>query len=184
VPGIGLRARDQTVGRRAADWAMAACMMAAGMIAAAAGEMQTPRLSYINPDWTAVAAGLDSIGSLTAPPSPADEPGADTPPLDAQSIAHLNRATAELFPHIAASSVPVLLPFDTTAFLNDRAAGMTNKRADDYLSGFHLSPFFLPGPSGYDAMFTAQASEMPELGISFSGRIDVFNLRLCAALRA
>src|SRR6202030_3976907 len=53
-------------------------------------------------------------------------------------------------------------------------AGITNRHADDYLSGFHLSPFFLPGPSGYDAMFTAQASEMPELGISLSGQIDVF----------
>ena len=56
----------------------------------------------------------------------------------------------------------------------DRAAGVTGKRADDYLSGFHLSPFFLPGPAGYDAMFTAKASEMPELGISFSGPINVF----------
>jgi hypothetical protein len=159
---------------------MAAAMIAGGTLAAAAGEMQTPRLSHINPDWTAVAADLNSIGTLTTPPLPlqtqSGEPATAeaAQPIGAQSIANLNRATAELFPNIAASSVPVLLPFDTAAFLKDRAAGITDKPMDDYLSGFHLSPFFLPGPSGYDAMFTAQASEMPELGISFSGRIDVF----------
>jgi hypothetical protein len=157
-------------------WAMAVCMMAAGIVAATAEEMQAPRLSHINPDWNAVAADLNSIDALTASPSQAQsvEPVPDASTHSTPSIANLNRATAELFPNIATSSVPVLLPFDTTAFFDDRAAGITNKHADDYLSGFHLSPFFLAGPSGYDAMFTAWASGMPELGISFSGRIDVF----------
>lgn len=128
---------------------------------ACAQDMQAPRLTHINPDWDAVAADINA--AAPAPSAPSTE-----------SIADLNRATADLFPNIAASPVPVLLPFDTTAFLNDRAAGSTDKRVDDYLSGFHLSPFFLPGPAGYDAMFTAKASEMPELGIGFSGRIEVF----------
>ena len=131
--------------------------------------MKPPRLTHINPDWQAVASDLASIGPRTAA-----SPPPDTPADAAQAIADLNRATADLIPNIAASPVPVLLPFDTTAFLNDRAAGITNRRVDDYLSGFHLSPFFLPGPAGYDALFTAQASEMPELGINFSGRIEVF----------
>jgi hypothetical protein len=155
---------------------MAIGLIAAGMVAATAEEMKAPRLSHIDPDWNAVATDLGAIGPLTTPPSQtrpdASAPG--TKSAGAQSITELNRATADLFPNIATSPVPVLLPFDTTAFLNDRSAGITGKRADDYLSGFHLSPFFLPGPSGYDAMFTAQASEMPELGINFSGRIDVF----------
>jgi hypothetical protein len=172
-------------------WATAACMMAAGMIAAAAEEMKAPRLLHINPDWNAVAADLNPVVPLTALPSqeltgwPVPDASAHDAhpigahpigagPVGAPSIADLNRATVDLFPNIATSSVPVLLPFDTTAFLDDRAAGITNKPVDDYLSGFHLSPFFLPGPSGYDAMFTARAEEMPELGISFSGRIDIF----------
>ena len=148
---------------------LAAGLLTAAMVAASAQEMKPPRLTHINPDWNAVAADLGTIGSQAAAPTqtPSSAPG---PP----SIADLNHATADLFPAIAASPVPVLLPFDTAAFLADRAAGITNKRADDYLSGFHLSPFFLPGPAGYDAMFTAQASEMPELGISFSGRIEIF----------
>jgi murein DD-endopeptidase MepM/ murein hydrolase activator NlpD len=127
--------------------------------------MKPPRLTHIDPDWKAVATDLASVSVRPLPDASAD---------GAQAIADLNRATAELFPNIVASPVPVLLPFDTAAFLNDRAAGIANKRVDDYLSGFHLSPFFLPGPAGYDALFTAQASDMPELGISFSGRIEVF----------
>ena len=160
---------------------IAAVLMAAGMAGASAEEMKAPRLSHVNPDWNAVAAELDASGLLTAPPAqaqsgePLPEASAhDAPSIGTRSIVNLNRATAALFPNIAASSVPVLLPFDTAAFLNDRAAGVADKPVDNYLSGFHLSPFFLPGPSGYDAMFTARASEMPELGINFSGRIDVF----------
>jgi hypothetical protein len=129
--------------------------------------MQPPRLTHIQPDWDAVATDLGAMVSPTGV-SPTG-----VSPTGAPSIADLNGATAALFPHIAASPVPVLLPFDTAAFLADRAAGMTGKRADDYLSDFHLSPFFLPGPAGYDAMFTAKASGMPELGISFSGPINV-----------
>src|SRR5215471_7317532 len=149
-------------GRAAAAAALIAIAALAGAMAgapraASAQDMQAPRLSHIDPDWAAVAADLEAA----APPS-------------GVTVADLNRAAAELFPNIAASAVPVLLPFDTNAFLKDRAAGVTDKRADDYLSGFHLSPFFLPGPAGYDAMFTTKASEMPELGIGFSGQIEVF----------
>jgi hypothetical protein len=157
-------------------WVMAVGMTAAGMLASAAEEMQPPRLSHINPDWNAVAAELNAMAAPTAAPSQAQPvtPAPGPSPEGGQSIADLNRATQELFPGIAASPVPVLLPFDRSAFFNDRAAGITDKHADDYLSGFHVSPFFLPGPSGYDAMFTTEAREMPELGINFSGRIDVF----------
>ncbi|HEY2231746.1 MAG TPA: hypothetical protein VGI22_29200, partial [Xanthobacteraceae bacterium] len=120
---------------------MAVGILAAGMLAATAQEMQAPRLSHINPDWNAVAADIEAIGVLTAAPSSdapvpdpdarsaptVDAPRLDAPRLDAArlgapSIGDLNRATGELSPHIAASSVPVLLPFDTTAFLSDRAA--------------------------------------------------------------
>src|ERR1700739_2376707 len=84
----------------------------AGSMARAA-EMQPPRVSYINPDWEAVAADLTS-----------------TAPAQGPTLADLNRATAQLFPNIAASPVPVLLPFDTAAFLSDRDAGVTDKPVD------------------------------------------------------
>jgi hypothetical protein len=137
-----------------------------------AGEMKPPRLSHIKADWTAVATDLAAIEPQGAAPALAAKPAA-APTGIAAPIAELNRMTADLFPAIATSAVPVLLPFDTAAYLKDRAAGAAKPR-DAYTSGFHLSPFFLPGPAGYDAMFTARASEMPELGINFSGEIDVF----------
>jgi hypothetical protein len=150
-------ARGRTTPAAAVLLAIAALAGTGAPRAASAQDLQVPRLSHINPDWAAVAADLEAAA-----------------PASGMSIADLNRATAGLFPNIAASAVPVLLPFDANAFLKDRAAGLTDKRADDYQSGFHLSPFFLPGPAGYDAMFTTRASEMPELGIGFSGQIEVF----------
>jgi murein DD-endopeptidase MepM/ murein hydrolase activator NlpD len=41
------------------------------------------------------------------------------------------------------------------------------------MSGFNLSPFFFPGPSGYDAAFSLRASDMPELGLRFGPPITV-----------
>ena len=88
------------------------------------------------------------------------------------AMADLNRATGERFANIAASPVPVLLPFDTAAFLRDRAdaanaadatAGPA-RAAADYLSGFSAVPFFYPGPAGYDAVVMARAQDMRELG--------------------
>ena len=175
----------------AATWrivAITALLMAAATLIAAAEEMQLPRLSHSNPDWNAVAADIAALSPV--PPntlsdgsaSDASAAATSAPPADSrQAIAALNRATAELFPGIAASTVPVLLPFDTAAFLNDRAAGIVNKHADDYLAGFHPSPFFLPGPAGYDAA-TAQASEMPELH-QFAGR-TMFSFPALNCLRA
>src|SRR5262249_58934415 len=94
-------------------------------------------------------------------------------------MARLNRATGERFANIAASPVPVLLPFDTAAFLRDRAAASdpstasANAPADNYLFRFNAVPFFYPGPAGYDAVVLARAQEMPELGIGFSDPISV-----------
>src|SRR5262249_25904065 len=94
-------------------------------------------------------------------------------------VAKLNRATGERFTNIAASPVPVLLPFDTAAFLRDRAAASdtvnasANAPADNYLFGFDSVPFFYPGPAGYDAVVVARAQDMRELGIGFSDAIYI-----------
>src|SRR5450432_3514657 len=71
--------------------AMVVCMLAAAMTAAAAQEMQAPRLSHIHPDWSAVAADL---GSIVPPPASPSQPDASAPA--APSISDLNRATADL----------------------------------------------------------------------------------------
>src|SRR5262245_66416302 len=78
--------------------------------------MKSPRISPAHVEWDAVAAELratDAVEPTTAP----------------DLMAHLNRATGERFANIAASPVPVLLPFDTAAFLRDRAAAAAKSAA-------------------------------------------------------
>src|SRR5262245_47776019 len=119
-------------------------------------------------DWDAAAAALGTVDALGA--TTADRP-AVTPDL----FARLNRATGERFAGIGSSPVPVLLPFDTAAFLRDRAAAQAAAAdaapplpaTSNYLSGFNAVPFFYPGPAGYDAVVVARAQDMRELGIGY-----------------
>src|SRR5215831_15630723 len=88
---------------------IAGLALAAGVVTAAAQVMKSPRIAPTHVDWDAVAIELRAI-----------EP--QEPFVLPELMAKLNRATSERFPNIAASPVPVLLPFDTAAFLRDRAA--------------------------------------------------------------
>jgi hypothetical protein len=136
---------------------------------AAAQDMKSPRISPALVDWEAAGAGLGAIEA----PKPTDTP--------AEQLASLNRATGERFAGIAASPVPVLLPFDTAAYLRDRAAAgraadagdPTGAPAANYLAGFQGVPFFYTGPAGYDAVILALAAEMRDLGIGHSHPIYV-----------
>src|SRR5438067_2535071 len=126
--------------------------------------MKSPRITATLVDWDAIAV---EFGAL-------DPQG----PMAPNRMAELSRATGERFANIAASPVPVLLPFDTAAFLHDRAIGsdgiaVTSPPADNYLFGFNAVPFFYPGPAGYDAVVIARAQDMPELQISFSDPIYI-----------
>ena len=141
---------------------IAGLALAASIIAAAAQEMKSPRISSTQVDWDAAALELAPMASLKQADAPA-------------AMAALNSATGERFADIATSPVPVLLPFDTAAFLRDRAApaGATDPATgipnapEGYLSGFSAVPFFYPGPAGYDAVVMARAQAMPELAISY-----------------
>ncbi len=137
---------------------LAGLFLALGIAASSAQEMQSPRISRADVNWDAVAADLKDIEALKAGPD---------------ALQRLNQATTELFSNIAVSPVPVLLPFDTASYLRDRADKVAGKSPEDYLDGFQASPFFFPGPSGYDAAFTLGPREKSELGIRFSERIDV-----------
>jgi hypothetical protein len=147
-------------------YGIAGLALAVGIAAAAAQDMKSPRIAPTHVDWDAVAVELDALDL----PKPAGVP---------ELMAKLNRATGERFANIAASPVPVLLPFDTAAFLRDRAAApdpvaaSTNAPADNYLFGFNAVPFFYPGPAGYDAVVVARAQEMRELGVGFSDAISI-----------
>jgi murein DD-endopeptidase MepM/ murein hydrolase activator NlpD len=159
--------------------AITALTLAIGIAAAAAQdvaqEMKSPRVSAVLVDWDALIPELQTLDGPNAPQSRPEE-GSKVPlSAAADIIALVNVAAGERFANIAASPVPVLLPFDTPAFLRDRAGAphASQAEAGNYLSGFDSVPFFYAGPGGYDAVVVARAQEMRELGISFPDPITV-----------
>jgi hypothetical protein len=159
---------------------IAGLALAAGIVAAAAQDMppdmKSPRISPAQVDWETVATELRAIDALDPAANGAghqDEQAPRSPPATADLLARLNLATGERFASIAASPVPVLLPFDTTTFLRDKSADPSDAvgappNAANYLSGFNAVSFFYPGPAGYDAVVVARPTELHELGIGFS----------------
>ncbi len=136
--------------------------------AAAAQEPKPPGISVLQVDWRGVGDALNNIEALKQVSPPATAKKDDV-------IARLNEATAPRFPNIAASPVPVLLPFELEAYLRDKAAGVFKIQPDiDYLAGFRSSRFFLTGPAGYDVVFTMRPADMPESsGTNFTGETEV-----------
>ena len=131
-------------------------------------DMKSPRISHSQVDWEAAYAELGAIDALKPTESAKDR------------LATLNQATGERFANVAASAVPVLLPFDAAAYLRDRAAGNGSNAtgapdapAGNHLAGFQGAPFFQAGPGGYDAVILARAQELSDLGISFAHPIYV-----------
>jgi murein DD-endopeptidase MepM/ murein hydrolase activator NlpD len=145
---------------------LAALIISWSAVSAAASEMQDPHVSFARVDWHAVKISLSKYDLLKPDANDASS---------ANEIVRLNTATFERFPDIGKSSVPVLLPFDTATFLSDRAAGLDQaKPTDAYLAGFHITKFFFPGPSGYDAALTIRPSDVAELSdLNFSDQAEV-----------
>ena len=123
----------------------------------APGEMQAPRLSAADVDWSAVRATL-----------------ADLEPLKSQAdvLTQLNSAIAKILPKIAASPVPVLLPFDAEAYLHEAALGAASD-AGKYLSGFSAATLFFPGASGFDAVLALRPQDAPDLDLAFARPVNV-----------
>ncbi|MGH6789514.1 MAG: M23 family peptidase [Pseudolabrys sp.] len=116
--------------------------------AAAADEIQAPRVTLSQVDWEAAAATIADRGT-------------DTP---AAAFARLNKQTEKRFSGVGKSSVPVLLPVDIDAFRKDDANGSADAATSEkYFGAFQPTKFFLPGPAGYDATFYVK----PGAGLSF-----------------
>jgi hypothetical protein len=126
--------------------ALATSFAGASALANDAGPFKAPTISIVHPDWNAARADAAELAA--------------TPPADA--LVKLNEASTKIFPAIAASPVPVLLPFDTRAYLRDLGADPA-KPATDYQRGFKPSGFFLAGPAGYDAVFAIKSGDNAEL---------------------
>ncbi len=65
------------------------------------------------------------------------------------------RVTSQIFTGIGRSRVPVLLPFDTAAFLEARLNGAPSSLSlARYQADFRPADMFDAGPAGYDAVFS------------------------------
>jgi murein DD-endopeptidase MepM/ murein hydrolase activator NlpD len=142
----------------------------------AAAEWQAPRITRAEVDWGAAAQQLGEIAPLRAVHASA------APGVGGREIDRLNAAVVERLPGIAASPVPVLLPFDVDAYLRDRTAnGPAIPDADPpsdpaakYFAGFGPPAFFAPGPAGYDATFRFPVAAISDLAtIRFGETADV-----------
>jgi len=107
----------------------------------AVAEMKPPRISFAQVDWPAAISTLAGVD--------AQQPVA----MAAATLVRINAAVAQRIAGVAGSPVPVLLPFDTAALLQDQAAGATVEDDERYFFGFHAAKFFYSGPAGYDAAF-------------------------------
>src|SRR5262245_9225264 len=93
---------------------------------ASAPDARSPRIALTRVDWNAALATLAPIAEL---PANAEGTGVD------RALPHLNLAASLIFRNIAASPVPVLLPFDTEAYLQDYTAGSVDRDLARYGSG-------------------------------------------------
>nr|WP_165445524.1 M23 family metallopeptidase [Bradyrhizobium uaiense] len=156
-----------------------------------ADEFRTPSISAMRVEWRAVLDQLQQeISSRPAVAAnftfagqrrvPATDPRA-TP-----ALVQLNAATSPLFPGIARSPIPVLLPFDPASYLDARqGAGSDNLPVARYQADFRAVDLFQAGASGYDAVFSLDPGAgdgMPPrtfakpVEVQISGSILVYDL--------
>jgi hypothetical protein len=127
-----------------------------------ADEFKTPAISAARVEWRAV---LDELRSeINAQPAVASAftfsgqrrlPAFD--PRSTPALVQLNAATSQIFTGIGRSAVPVLLPFDTAAFLDAQLNGApANLAVSRYQADFRPAELFDAGAAGYDAMFSLE----------------------------
>jgi hypothetical protein len=127
---------------------------------AAAQEMTSPRISKVQVDWDAIGPELRTIevaSDVRTDIAQSKPEESTTSASTTEMLGRVNRATSERFANIAASPVPVLLPFNTTAFMRDRADPIRRNEADNHLAGFNSVPFFMPARA---AMTRSRAKEI------------------------
>ncbi|MGF6311778.1 hypothetical protein ABIB82_003092 [Bradyrhizobium sp. i1.8.4] len=107
-------------------------------------------------------------------------------PRATPALVQLNAVTAPLFPGIAHSPIPVLLPFDPASYLDARRNGAPDSLpVARYQADFRAVDFFGAGASGYDAVFSLEPDAgdgMPQrtfakpVEVQISGSILVYDL--------
>jgi hypothetical protein len=136
---------------------------------ALAQDIKAPKISIAAVDWDTARAALNaSEGSRRLSAS------ADATRTAPDLLARMNQISATVFPNIAASSVPVLLPFDLDAFQRHSAGEDV-----DYLAGFGAPKFFHAGPAGYSAAFSVAlqtGAKLRDVALDISGFALLYDL--------
>jgi murein DD-endopeptidase MepM/ murein hydrolase activator NlpD len=137
-------------------------LLLAGAAVAAADEFQTAAVSAVRVEWR---TALDQLRSeISTQPAVASAftfsgqhrlPAFD--PRAMPALVQLNAVTSPIFTGIGRSPVPVLLPFDTAAFLDARVNGAPDSLSlSRYQADFRPVDLFDAGPAGYDAVFSLE----------------------------
>jgi hypothetical protein len=132
------------------------------MAVAVAEEFRTPAVSAVRVEWHAAVDQLRT--EINSRPAVASAftfagqrrlPASD--PRTMPALLQLNAVTSPIFTGIGRSRVPVLLPFDTTAFLEARQGGApASPSLARYQADFRPADLFDAGPAGYDAVFSLE----------------------------
>jgi len=126
-----------------------------------AQEFQTPSISVVHVQWS---AALDQLRSEldTAPAAASNFTFAGqrrvsaSDPRSMPALVQLNGVTSQIFSGIGRSPVPVLLPFDTAAYLDALNGAAADRPLSRYQADFRPVDLFDAGPSGYDAVFSLE----------------------------
>jgi hypothetical protein len=153
------RRRLLRFGARLLAWLLA---FIAGNACLAADQFRTPAISSVRVEWRAVLEALRS--EISTQPSVASAFTFSgqrrvwpSDPRSTPALVQLNAVTSAIFTGIGRSPVPVLLPFDTAAFLDARLNGPPSSlSASHYQAGFRPAELFDAGAAGYDAVFSLE----------------------------
>jgi hypothetical protein len=137
-------------------------LLIAGTAVVSADEFRTPSVSAVRVEWRAVLDQLRSEIGAQPVVAPAFTfsgqrrlPAFD--PRSTPALVQLNAVTSQFFAGIGRSPVPVLLPFDTAAFLDARLNGApTSLSLSRYQADFRPVDLFDAGPAGFDAVFSLE----------------------------
>jgi hypothetical protein len=136
--------------------------LVAGTAGVTAAEFRTPAISAVRIEWRAALDQLRSEINTQPAVAPAFTflgyrrlPASD--PRSKPALVQLNAVTSQIFTGIGRSPVPVLLPFDTAAFLDARLNGAPQSLSlSRYQADFRAVDLFDAGPAGYDAVFSLE----------------------------
>ena len=141
---------------------LALLLLVAGTSALTADEFRSPAVSAVRVDWRAALDQLRAeIGTQPSVTSAftfvSRHRLAGFDPRSMPALVQLNGTTSQIFTGIGRSAVPVLLPFDTAAYLDARWSGTPDGLPlSRFQADFRPADLFDAGPAGYDAVFSLE----------------------------